>query len=154
MVKAIVLFTFLTAVGAAATVAGEEHHSAAQALIVAEPSSVTLLEDLGAPNEVIFKRLYRVTLKKVRVLSGSASVPGTLTVKMTGAEDGVIRKHMQVAILLQLDEHQEPEVLYWEPTYTIACVPHDLVTEGNLPAQDFDFSRRGTMDCALADYLH
>jgi hypothetical protein len=73
---------------------------------------------------------------------------------MTGIEEGAIRPHTQMAIMLQFDEHQVPLVLFWERTYTVACVPHNLVTDGNLPKEDFNFHRSDAMDCASVDYLH
>lgn len=120
-------------------------------LIVGEPHNIQLIRDIShlQPDGNIYTaNLYRVTLKKVRVVIGSRSIPRSLTIEITAVHKEFIEMNKEIAVLWDVDKSGAGKAVFWQAPQTVVCFDSGLI-KGTSVEQGFGFHRTDASDCAL-----
>ncbi len=119
-------------------------------LVLAAPRDVTLIKDLsGKTSEggLYYGGRFSVTLKKLSVVWGPATIPDLFTVEVTAAHKENLTSKAVIYALLELDTHQNIRVLSWGHTQTVACVPHTIVEGTDMEKYFVGLHRFDDSDC-------
>jgi hypothetical protein len=111
-------------------------------LVVARPTSAELTRKLSGlidADTILYGDLYRVHLRSVRVIEGSAEVARRLTVELMALHPESVTANREIFVLLKVDESGVVESFAWVAwgvPSVVACISSG-VAEGTSLAEQF-----------------